>query len=224
MKAWRMRLPSSVRIGMFCRLGSVEDSRPVRGDRHREAGVHAPGLRVDLLRPARRRRWIFSFCSCRQSRMRARQFVALVGQRSAAPRQSVPQAPVFIRLPPGSFISSNSTSPSCLGLPTLNVAAGQAVDLCSITAMRCSKSTDMRRRSSASTLTPGALHVQQHRDQPALDLLVQRQRRRSRAGAAAGVCHSRSATSASSAAYAVARSIGTCAKLMRLRPVPVTSS
>jgi hypothetical protein len=28
-KAWRMRRPSSVRIGMFCRLGSEEDSRPV---------------------------------------------------------------------------------------------------------------------------------------------------------------------------------------------------
>src|SRR3974377_2309972 len=29
MKAWRMRRPSGVRIGMFCRFGSVEDSRPV---------------------------------------------------------------------------------------------------------------------------------------------------------------------------------------------------
>ena len=28
-KAWRMRRPSSVRTGMFCRLGSVEASRPV---------------------------------------------------------------------------------------------------------------------------------------------------------------------------------------------------
>ena len=29
MKASRMRLPSSVRIGIFCRLGSFDDSRPV---------------------------------------------------------------------------------------------------------------------------------------------------------------------------------------------------
>ncbi len=28
-KAVRMRRPSSVRIGMFCRLGSYEESRPV---------------------------------------------------------------------------------------------------------------------------------------------------------------------------------------------------
>jgi len=28
-KARRMRTPSSERIGMFCRLGSVEDNRPV---------------------------------------------------------------------------------------------------------------------------------------------------------------------------------------------------
>ncbi len=29
MKAVRMRRPSSVRTGMFCRLGSVEERRPV---------------------------------------------------------------------------------------------------------------------------------------------------------------------------------------------------
>ena len=29
MKAWRIRRPSGLRIGMFCRFGSVEDSRPV---------------------------------------------------------------------------------------------------------------------------------------------------------------------------------------------------
>jgi hypothetical protein len=27
--AWRMRRPSAVRIGMFCRFGSLDDSRPV---------------------------------------------------------------------------------------------------------------------------------------------------------------------------------------------------
>ena len=29
MNAWRMRLPSCVRIGMFCKLGSLDDNRPV---------------------------------------------------------------------------------------------------------------------------------------------------------------------------------------------------
>ena len=46
----------------------------------------------------------------------------------------------------------------------------------SITTMRCSKSTDMRRRSSASTLMPARSIVQQHRQQPPLHLLIQRQR------------------------------------------------
>ena len=29
MKAWRMRRPSSLRIGIFCRFGSLEERRPV---------------------------------------------------------------------------------------------------------------------------------------------------------------------------------------------------
>ena len=29
MKAWRIRLPSAERMGIFCRLGSEEDKRPV---------------------------------------------------------------------------------------------------------------------------------------------------------------------------------------------------
>jgi hypothetical protein len=29
MKAWRMRRPASVRTGMFCRFGLLDDSRPV---------------------------------------------------------------------------------------------------------------------------------------------------------------------------------------------------
>ena len=36
----------SVRIGMFCRFGSLLLSRPGRRDRLVEAGVHAAGVRV----------------------------------------------------------------------------------------------------------------------------------------------------------------------------------
>ena len=50
MKARRILRPSSVRIGMFCRLGSDEDSRPVGRRRERVAGVHAVGLRIDEAR------------------------------------------------------------------------------------------------------------------------------------------------------------------------------
>ncbi len=67
----------------------------------------------------------------------------------------MPQAPVFIRLPPGRFILSNSTSPSCLGDADVESRTGQTVAVllpsppCAV-----SKSTDMRRRSSASTFMP----------------------------------------------------------------------
>ena len=50
MKHSRMRRPAAVRIGMFCRLGSFEESRP--GDRGglRVGRVHPPGGRVDAPR------------------------------------------------------------------------------------------------------------------------------------------------------------------------------
>jgi len=45
-----MRRPSSLRAGMFCRLGSVDDSLPGGGDRLLIGSVHAAGARVDGLR------------------------------------------------------------------------------------------------------------------------------------------------------------------------------
>ena len=50
MNAWRMRRPSARRIGMFCRFGSAEDSRPVGRHRLVIGGVDAAGALVDLLR------------------------------------------------------------------------------------------------------------------------------------------------------------------------------
>jgi hypothetical protein len=50
MKASRMRRPSGVRIGMFCRLGSLRGQPAGDGHRLREAGVHAAGGRVDHAR------------------------------------------------------------------------------------------------------------------------------------------------------------------------------
>ena len=43
-----MRRPSSVRIGMFCRLGSLEDSLPGVGGGHGEGRMHAPGPGIDV--------------------------------------------------------------------------------------------------------------------------------------------------------------------------------
>ena len=48
MKARRILRPSSVRIGMFCRFGSDDDSRPVGGRGERVAGVHAMRRRIDV--------------------------------------------------------------------------------------------------------------------------------------------------------------------------------
>ena len=42
-----MRRPSAVRIGMFCRFGSLLDKPPGHRDRLRVVGVHAAGRRVD---------------------------------------------------------------------------------------------------------------------------------------------------------------------------------
>ena len=43
MKNWRRRLPSFVRMGMFCRFGSLEESRPVRA---------SVWLKVECIRPS----------------------------------------------------------------------------------------------------------------------------------------------------------------------------
>ena len=47
-KAVRILRPSSVRTGMFCRFGSLDDSRPVEHRGLRIGGVHSPGARVDV--------------------------------------------------------------------------------------------------------------------------------------------------------------------------------
>ena len=50
MNAWRMRRPSALRIGMFCRFG-IGGRQPAGGrDRLVIAGVHAAGVGIDLLR------------------------------------------------------------------------------------------------------------------------------------------------------------------------------
>ena len=50
MNAVRISRPSLVRIGMFCRLGSEEASRPRRRRAERIAGVDAPGLGMHVAR------------------------------------------------------------------------------------------------------------------------------------------------------------------------------
>ena len=147
---------------------------PGRGDRHRERRMHPPGLRIDLVH---QRIGIGAIS--------ASPAAAIPGCVSAVPcpcsasacstEESVPQAPVFIRLPPGSFCSSNSTSPSCFGLPTLNGWPARRWQSCSITAMRRFEIDRHAPQVVGIDLDPGAFHLQQDRHQPPLHLLVQRQ-------------------------------------------------
>ena len=116
--ASRIFLPSSLRIGMFCKLGSVEASRPVL----------VPAIEYEVCtRPVSG--WIcscnasvyvdFNLLSCRQSRTRPGRTCSIASSsRTSTP---VAYAPVLPFFPPGMLISSNNISPSCLGDPKLKL-------------------------------------------------------------------------------------------------------
>ena len=55
--AARISRPSSVRMGMFCRLGLVDDSRPVAVPVWSKVVCSAPGVRIDQQPAARPRKW-----------------------------------------------------------------------------------------------------------------------------------------------------------------------
>ena len=123
-----MRLPSSVRIGMFCRLGSFDDSRPVEAIACAIAGVHAAGLGIDL---ADQRIGIggFQLLQLPPVEDARRQLVAPGRRASAAPTHRCPRRRSSSARPPASFISSNSTSPSCFARADIELAAGEAMDV-----------------------------------------------------------------------------------------------
>ena len=115
--ASRMRRPSSVRIGMFCRFGSVEAKRPV--DAPQSNMTCAPGpYRVDVI----------------LQRIGVGRFqLAQLTPVQHARRQFMFSRQILKHIRPGGIgpglallaafnpISSNRISPSCLGEPTLNL-------------------------------------------------------------------------------------------------------
>ena len=114
---------------MFCRLGSDEDSRPVVVDGQREGGVHPPGVRVDIAAAARRCRSTFSFESWRQSRMRARQLVALRGQLLEHARRRWTTRPSRVLLAPRQAHLAEQDVAELLGRAEVERLAGELVDL-----------------------------------------------------------------------------------------------
>ena len=104
------------------------------------------------------------------------QFKALVGERLQHRSRRCPRCRRACACRLAVFSSSNRISPSCLVLPMANSRPANLWASCSITAMRAPKSIDMRRSSSTSMRMPARLHVGQHADQAAFELLVERQR------------------------------------------------
>ena len=186
---------------MFCRLGSVEDSRPVGGHRLVIGGVHAAGAR-DRSAPAA--------CRCRWTELGE----AAVVEHD--PRQRVVCGELFQHVLGGGGLPgrglaqhrqaaacSNRICCSCFGDSMLNRAP----------ASRCACSTELlqlhartralcARSMLAIDSTPWRSMRSQHRHQRLLDLLVQRAPAPARCSSFGHSARcSRSVTSASSAAY-----------------------
>ena len=125
MNALRIWRPISVRIGMFCRLGSLLLNRPVAATAWL-TGVHAPGFRIH-----QRRQGIdigaFSFARPRQSRITLRSSCDCASSSSTSTAVEAVRVRAG-RFSTGSFSLSNRTSASCFGELMLN-SRRPAVDL-----------------------------------------------------------------------------------------------
>ena len=85
---------------------------------------------------------------------------------------SVPQAPVAMRRPPGSFISSNRISPRAFGLPRLKGRPAMAWISVSMVAMRVAKSRGHAAELGLVELDARLFHGEEDGDEAALELLV----------------------------------------------------
>ena len=178
--------PSSVRIGMFCRFGSVEDSRPVLVMAMAKPVCTRPVARVDLRRqPVDIGRFQLGQLAPVEH-ARGQRHAPASASSSSTRGVGAPGAGLALALPPGSFISSNRISPELLGRADVEGLARRArgsrppAPPCA-----AAKSSPMRAQLGAVHLDAGHLHVAQHGDHPALHLLVERQRAVRRAAAAA---------------------------------------
>ena len=114
--ALRMNLPRSVRIGMFCRFGSDDESRPVSVNACAYVVCTRPWSSINV---GNLSTYVdLSFVQARYSRMDA-----MIGCSPASFESvfsSVDHCPLAVFLPPGKPSLPKSSSPSCFGLSGLN--------------------------------------------------------------------------------------------------------
>ncbi len=183
-KAPRILRPSSVRIGMFCRLGSFERQPPGRGRGQHVGGVHAAGLGHDLLDQRIR-------CRCRSASAAGASRASPAAARGPGP--PAPRARRHRWHRPRSWsccrrrcpCSSNRISPSCLGEPRLKGRPASLMRL--LLALGHALAEDRPRgvsRWRRSTDDPGRLHGGEDGDQRPLQGLVDGRRAAPRSAAA----------------------------------------
>ena len=115
-KQSRILLPSSVLIGMFCKFGSVEDNLPVAATVCWKLVCIRPSCATDAINPS------IVVINLEVSRILRRCLSSgcLVLSANHSKLSASVVYPVLIFLVLGNFNSSNSTTCSCLGEPTLN--------------------------------------------------------------------------------------------------------
>ena len=160
MNASRMRRPSAVRTGMFCRLGSVDASRPVTAVACENVVCTPPGARVDHRAAACRCTWT-SASPARDTRASASAADSRPRAPAARPRRSTAGRSASSCLT-GSFIRSNRISHSCFGEPRLNGRAGELVRLLLERVHALAQLAALRGEQRRVDEHAGALHAEQH--------------------------------------------------------------
>ena len=190
-------------------LGADRDVLQVRLGRREPAGrrrrqrvvrVHALGRRVDVARQRVGVGRLAASMTCRQSRIFCGSSWPCSASSSST-RAPVDHWPVLVLVPPGSPILPNRMSPSCFGLPGLKSARRRARWISASSAGGALRELAREPRQHLAVDRDAApLHARQHRQQRPLQRLVDGASRARRPCAACSTCHSRSVTSASSAA------------------------
>ena len=152
MKQRRISLPSSPRTGMFCRLGSEEDSRPVAVTAWLNEVCMCPVRGLMSLGSAST--YVpSSFFSARWASMSAT--TGLLCESCCSTSSEVTYCPVLVFLGLSTiFILPNSISPTCLGEAMLNSSPASLYMRCSMSCMRAVSVADTSASVLVSMRTP----------------------------------------------------------------------
>ena len=171
MNARRISRPSGVRIGMFCRFGSLLLNRPVDGDRLVEAGVHAAGLRDAPAAAARRCRCPSASSAARHSRIwRGMSWVSASSSSTSTAVDGAFDVPV--RFSTGSCSLSNRISDELFRRVDVELAAGHLEDRRRPLRQLLIDFLRLRRQRRRVDADAGALDRHQHRHQRQLQRRV----------------------------------------------------